>query len=169
MTGDLCIDHAGQVVGDGFVVVANMVATTEVLPAMASAFAGSSGPLARRLLAGLEAGESAGGDARGRMSAALLVVDGTAPSQTAAGTVVDVRVDLSDDPIADLLRLVDAADAFTAFNQAVEQLGVGDPAAALERVNDALRILPDDGNLRFARSGALLQLGATEDATAALR
>jgi uncharacterized Ntn-hydrolase superfamily protein len=169
VTGDLCIDHAGQLVGDGFVVVANMVATSDVVPAMASAFAGTSGPLARRLLAGLEAGENAGGDARGRMSAALLVVDGTAPSQTAAGIVVDVRVDRSDDPIGDLVRLVDAADAFAVFNQAVEQLGVGDPAAALERVNDALGILPDDGNLRFARSGALLALGATEEARAELR
>src|SRR2546423_917611 len=65
MTGDLCIDHAGHVVGDGFVAVANMAATADVWPAMASAFMGTSGRLARRLLAGLAAGEEAGGDARG--------------------------------------------------------------------------------------------------------
>src|SRR5262245_10035099 len=72
-TGELCIDHAGHVVGDGFAVQANMMSTPEVWPAMAAAFRGSSGPLAHRLLAALVAGEAAGGDARGRMSAALLV------------------------------------------------------------------------------------------------
>ncbi len=60
-TGELCIDHAGEVVGNGFAVQANMMSTSEVWPAMAAEFGGSSGPLARRLLAALVAGEAAGG------------------------------------------------------------------------------------------------------------
>ncbi len=75
-TGELCIDHAGHVTGDGFSAQANMMATPDVWGAMAAAFEQSTGPLARRLLAALHAGEAAGGDARGRMSAALLVVEG---------------------------------------------------------------------------------------------
>ena len=75
-TGELCIDRAGQVVGDGFSVQANMMASADVWPAMAESFRGSNGPLAHRLLAALVAAEEAGGDARGRMSAAILVVDG---------------------------------------------------------------------------------------------
>jgi uncharacterized Ntn-hydrolase superfamily protein len=168
-TGDLCIDHAGQTLGDGFVAVANMMAAPAAWTAMASAFAESSGPLARRLLAALVAGEKAGGDARGCMSAALLVVDGDAPTQPAEGKLVDLRVDRSDDPIGDLGRLLDAADAFTAFDQAVDQLIGGDSSGALQRIDAALLILPGDANLRFARSGALMALGATDEATAELR
>ena len=48
-TGELCIDHTGHFVGDGFAVQANMMSSREVWPAMASAFTASSGPLAQRL------------------------------------------------------------------------------------------------------------------------
>jgi uncharacterized Ntn-hydrolase superfamily protein len=65
-TGTLCIDHAGDIVGEGFAVQANMMSTPDVWPAMAAAFTRSSGPLARRLLSALVAGDAAGGDARAR-------------------------------------------------------------------------------------------------------
>jgi uncharacterized Ntn-hydrolase superfamily protein len=167
-TGDLCIDHAGEVVGDGFAVQANMMSTSDVWPAMASEFRRSSGPLARRLLAALVAGEAAGGDARGVMSAALIVVEGEAPSLPGAGTIVDLRVDRSRDPLGELSRLLDAGDAFAGFNRAVEQMG-GDPAAALHTIDDALVLLPDEENFRFVRAGALLASGATEAGVAELR
>jgi uncharacterized Ntn-hydrolase superfamily protein len=112
VTGELCIDHAGHVVGDGFAVQANMVSTPEVWQAMASAFTGSSGPLAHRLLAALVAGDAAGGDARGRMSAALLVVDAVPAAQPGGGTIVDVRVDRSEDPLGDLAALLVTGEAF---------------------------------------------------------
>ena len=75
-TGDGCIAYAGHVVGDDFSVQANMMASEEVWPAMAEAYAATSTgtPLARRLLAALRAAEGAGGDARGKQSAALVVV-----------------------------------------------------------------------------------------------
>jgi uncharacterized Ntn-hydrolase superfamily protein len=168
-TGELCIDHAGEVVGNGFAVQANMMSTADVWPAMASEFGASSGPLARRLLAALVAGEAAGGDARGVMSAALIVVDGEPPSQPGAGTIVDLRVDRSTDPLADLSRLLDGADAFAGFNRAVDQLTGGDPAAALGTIDDALVLLPDEENFRFVRAGALMATGATDAAIAALR
>ena len=60
--------------GDGFSAQANMMASADVWPAMAAAFEAAEGPLARRLLAALDAAEAAGGDVRGRQSAALLVV-----------------------------------------------------------------------------------------------
>jgi uncharacterized Ntn-hydrolase superfamily protein len=168
-TGELCIDKAGDIVGDGFAVQANMMSTPDVWPAMAAAFDASSGPLARRLLAALIAGEAAGGDARGRMSAALLVVEGSLPTDPAAGTVVDLRVDRSDDPLGELGRLLDAADAFAGFNRAVDELLGGDPISALGTVNDALGILPGEGNFRFLRVGALAGSGETDTAIAELR
>src|SRR5262245_20835003 len=108
MTGERCVDHAGHVAGEGFTAQANMVSSPDVWGAMAAAFEGSAGPLARRLLAALDAGEAAGGDARGRMSAALLVVEGSPPQQPGAGKVVDLRVDRSEDPLGELARLLDA-------------------------------------------------------------
>jgi len=168
-TGELCIDHAGHVVGDGFAVQANMMSAPEVWPAMASAFTASSGPLAQRLLATLLAGEAAGGDARGRMAAALIVVEGSLPAQPAAGTVVDVRVDRSDDPLGDLAQLLVAADAFRSFNRAVDQLVRGDPIGALATIDGALELLPEEANLRFLRTGALAGSGKTDAAAAELR
>src|SRR5204863_8784537 len=92
-TGTACVDHAGHASGDGFVVAANMAAGRAVWPAMAEAYGAATGPLPRRLLAGLKAAEAAGGDARGVMSAALLVH----PPAVAHHRPVDLRVDRSDD------------------------------------------------------------------------
>ena len=121
-TGELCIDHAGHQLGDGFAVQGNMMRSPEVWPAMAEAFTAATGPLAQRLLATLAAGEAAGGDARGRMSAALVVVEGVVPGTPGGGTVVDLRVDRSEDPIGDLARLLVAADSYAGFGRAVDQL-----------------------------------------------
>src|SRR5215218_4183791 len=73
-TGAGCLPHAGQIQGEGFSVQANLMTSPDVWPAMAEAFAGAEGALARRLVAALEAGEVVGGDVRGRQSAALIVV-----------------------------------------------------------------------------------------------
>jgi uncharacterized Ntn-hydrolase superfamily protein len=169
MTGERCVDHAGHVVGEGFTAQANMVSSPDVWGAMAVAFEGSAGPLARRLLAALDAGEAAGGDARGRMSAALLVVEGSPPPQPGAGTVVDLRVDRSDDPLVELARLLDAADAYADDDRATDQLVGGDPLAALATIDRALETLPGEENLRLVRAGALLAAGATDDGLAELR
>lgn len=169
LTGALCIDHAGHQTGEGYSVQANMMSSPEVWPAMAVAFEATDGPLARRLLAALNAGEAAGGDARGRMSAALIVVDGSVPAQPGAGTIVDLRVDRSTDPLGDLSRLLDAADAFAGFGRGVDQLFGGDAPGALNTLDDALRILPDEANLRFLRAGALLAAGRLDEGETELR
>jgi uncharacterized Ntn-hydrolase superfamily protein len=169
VTGELCVDNAGHVVGEGYTAQANMVSTPEVWGAMASAFESSTGLLARRLLAALDAGEAAGGDARGRMSAALLVVEGNPPEQPGGGTVVDLRVDRSQDPLGDLARLLDAADAFSDFDRATDQLFGGDPAGALDTIDRALVTLPGEEDLRLARARALLASGATDQGLAELR
>ena len=136
---------------------------------MASAFTGSSGPLAHRLLKALIAGEAAGGDARGRMSAALLVVAREPSSQPGGGTLVDLRVDRSDDPIGDLSNLVIAAEAFAGYSGGVDELFRGDPLAALTKVDEALGLLPGEENLRFLRCGALVASGALDAGIAELR
>ena len=71
ITGEWCTDHAGHLLGDGFAVQANMIASPAVWPATAEAFGQSPEPFPRRLLAALEAGQAAGGDARGIMADAV--------------------------------------------------------------------------------------------------
>jgi len=168
-TGHFCIEHAGHVVGEGFAVAANMMSTSDVWPAMASAFTEATGSLDRRMLAALQAAEAAGGDARGRMSAALVVVDGRVPSAPGSDTLVDVRVDRSDDPVGDLGRLLDARDAYAAFNIGVNELFGGHPSEALESVESGLRTLPGEENLRFLRAGALMATGSIDAGIAEVR
>ena len=157
-TGEGCIDHAGHLTGEGFTVQANMMASSRVWPAMADAFVSAAGPLARRLLTALEAAQGAGGDARGVMSAALLVVSGQ-PADAWAGRLADLRVDRSTDPLAELRGLLDADDAYARFSRAVGELFGGDANAALAEVEAGLGTLPGEENLRFLRAGALLARG----------
>jgi uncharacterized Ntn-hydrolase superfamily protein len=168
MTGEWCIDHAGHLLGDGFAVQANMMASPAVWPAMAEAYQGSPGPFPRRLLAALEAGQAAGGDARGMMAAALVVVEAE-PCDPWAGRLVDLRVDRSSDPLAELRRLLDASYGYDGFGRAVGALFSGDPAAALVSANEGLSALPGEENLRFVRAGALAASGDNISALAELR
>jgi hypothetical protein len=161
-TGELCIDHAGDVTGDGFAGQANMMSSPMVWSAMASTFQSASGSLAQRLLAALRAGEDSGGDARGRMSAALVVVDAALPMQAGTGTLVDIRVDRSDDPIGELSKLLLAAEGFYRFNMAVDELFSGNPAGALDEIAAGLNLVPGDENMRFLRAGALIASGSVD-------
>jgi uncharacterized Ntn-hydrolase superfamily protein len=104
-TGRGSLPVSGHLVGDGNSVQGNMLATDEVLPAMAAAFTAATGPLADRLLAALAAGQDAGGDLRGRQSAALLVVSGSPATEDDDGVRVDLRVDDSGDPVSQLRML----------------------------------------------------------------
>jgi uncharacterized Ntn-hydrolase superfamily protein len=104
-TGRGSLPVSGHLTGEGFSVQGNMLASTEVLPAMAHAFRSAGGTLGERLLAALTAGQDAGGDLRGRQSAALQVVSGEPASEDDDGVRVDLRVDDSGDPVAQLRML----------------------------------------------------------------
>ena len=168
MTGEWCIDHAGHLLGDGFAVQANMMASPAVWPAMAEAYQSSPEGFPRRLLAALEAGQAAGGDARGMMAAALVVV-AAEPCDPWAGRLVDLRVDRSNAPLEELRRLLDASDGYDGFGRAVGALFSGDPAAALASADEGLSALPGEENLRFVRAGALAASGDNAGAVGELR
>lgn len=123
-TGEACHAWAGGLTGDGFAVQGNILTGPEVVEAMRDAWLASdpAQPLAFRLLAALQAGDDAGGDSRGRQSAAVLVV---AAGQGYGGTsdvVVDLRVDDHPQPCPELLRLLEVHELF---------FGKTDPAALL--------------------------------------
>lgn len=105
-TGPKCFAFAGHVVGPNFSVQGNILTGRPVLEAMAQTFTSTSGPLAERLMAALEAGDAAGGDRRGRESAALLVVRKGAGYGGVGDRWIDLRVDDHPQPVAELRRLL---------------------------------------------------------------
>lgn len=108
-TGDACHAWAGGEAGDGWAIQGNILTGPEVVPAIRDAWlAGDAEPvLARRLLAALRAGDRAGGDRRGRQSAAVLVVEQSQGYGGTSDTAVDLRVDDYPDPVGELARLLD--------------------------------------------------------------
>jgi uncharacterized Ntn-hydrolase superfamily protein len=168
-TGALCIDYAGHHTGSHYSVQANMMASPGVWPAMAEAYEGARGTFPERLLHVLRAAEDAGGDARGRMSAAMLVVDGERHDHPWQGVLLDVRVDHDDRPLDAIERLLGAADAFDHCDRAEGALFGGDPAAALREVDVALDRLPGDENARFMRAAALVMSDRPEAGVRELR
>jgi uncharacterized Ntn-hydrolase superfamily protein len=99
-TGRECVDWCGHIQGDGFSIAGNMLAGRRVLDDTARAYATNNMlPFARRLIAAMKAGEAAGGDKRGRQSAALLI------HGEEEWSALDLRVDDHADPLAELERL----------------------------------------------------------------
>jgi uncharacterized Ntn-hydrolase superfamily protein len=145
-TGDGCIRDAGDIQGDGFSAQANMMASTEVWPAMAAAFERSSGPLPRRLLAALEAGERAGGDVRGKQSAALLVVPDRGEEWK---RIVELRVEDSVEPLDELRRLLDLHDAYDLADRADGLAGEGRHDEAAQLYVRAAEAAPANVELEF--------------------
>lgn len=111
-TGDACHDWAGGRSGDDYAVQGNILVGEQVVAAMEETWRAQSAlPLGRRLLAALAAGDAAGGDRRGRQSAALLVVR---PGAGYGGddTELDLRVDDHADPVPELARLAELHDLY---------------------------------------------------------
>jgi uncharacterized Ntn-hydrolase superfamily protein len=104
-TGSECFDWAGGRTGPCFAAQGNILTGPEVVDAMADTFAGSSGPLAERLLAALAAGDDAGGDRRGRQSASLIVRRSGGGYGGNNDILIDLRVDDHEAPITELSRI----------------------------------------------------------------
>jgi uncharacterized Ntn-hydrolase superfamily protein len=102
-TGAQCIDWCGAVAGGGFSVAGNMLAGPRVIAETAEAFRKSHRPFAERLIAALEAGEAAGGDKRGKQSAALIIYS------TEDYPELNLRVDDHAEPLVELRRLYEKA------------------------------------------------------------
>jgi len=107
-TGTECMDWAGGVTGDGYAIQGNILTGAEVVTAMEQAWlVGASRPLPERMLGALAAGDRAGGDQRGRQSAALLVVADSGGYTPGDDLACDLRVDDHGDPVTELARLLD--------------------------------------------------------------
>jgi uncharacterized Ntn-hydrolase superfamily protein len=130
-TGAECHAWAGGVAGDGYAIQGNILTGPDVVDAMRGSWTAAGAPpagrLARRLLDALVAGDRAGGDRRGRQSAALLVVRRGGGYGGTSDVAVDLRVDDHPDPVAELARLLDLHGLY--FTRP-------DPATLLELTGD---------------------------------
>jgi uncharacterized Ntn-hydrolase superfamily protein len=107
-TGGKCSPWAGHKTGKNYACQGNLLAGEEVVNAMAKAFEETKGRLAWKLMAALQAGDKAGGDKRGKQSAAILVVaDKTSGRGGANDRYLDLRVDDHKEPVTELARLLE--------------------------------------------------------------
>jgi uncharacterized Ntn-hydrolase superfamily protein len=157
-TGHGCIADAGHVTGDGWSAQGNMMSSAEVWPAMGEAFtaAGPDEGLAERLVIALEAADAAGGDVRGRQSAAVVVA--AAPG-AAVTHPVDLRVEDHDDPVAELRRLLVLRRAYAAAEAGDEAMAEGRLDDAGAHYEDAGRLAPGKPELAFWAGLAAVQRG----------
>jgi uncharacterized Ntn-hydrolase superfamily protein len=145
-TGAGCIAFAGHASGDAFGAQANMMASEAVWGAMAEAFTHATGPLARRLLAALRAAEAAGGDARGKQSAAVVVAPASGEPWE---RVVELRVEDHHEPLDELERLLTLHDAYALATYGDDLTGEGRHAEAGDAYRAAAALAPDNHELLF--------------------
>jgi uncharacterized Ntn-hydrolase superfamily protein len=152
-----CGDAGGTIsVGRDFAVQANLMSNDTVWPAMAKAFAAAKGDLAERMLAALDAAQTAGGDIRGKQSAALIVVNATSTGRAWQDRVFDLRVDDAPQPLAELRRLVALQRAYNHMNAgdlAVEQK---DNEAALREYSAAEEIASTTSGIPQSRYAEMI-------------
>lgn len=166
-TGEDAIIHAGHVVGENFSAQANMMAKDGVPEAMAAAFRESDGDLAAKLIAALQAAQRAGGDVRGKQSAALLVVSGTPTGIAWQDRLFDLRVEDHATPVAELERLVTLQRAYHKLNEGDVHVADGDIDEALKAYSAAMELVPDsatDGEAPFWVGVSLAGVGRVDEA-----
>jgi uncharacterized Ntn-hydrolase superfamily protein len=140
-TGDSCMAWAGGKTGPGYAVQGNILAGPQVVEAMARSFERSRGFLGDRMLAALAAGDSAGGDSRGRQSAAIRLAAVGRGYNGFNDVLCDLRVDDHADPLVELrrvyglwrsVRLVNDAYRLVEEKKYVEAIAIGEQAARLD-------------------------------------
>jgi uncharacterized Ntn-hydrolase superfamily protein len=163
-TGPACVPACGHSSGAGYSIQGNMLDSDDVLEAMGPAFEKAEGDLAERLMVALEAAEVAGGDVRGRQSAALLVVSGARHENSWEGRLFDLHVEDDPHPLAELRRLLNVRRAFALFEEARVNIGLGKIDSALEQVSRAIALKPGDAQFAFWIGMALGNVGRDEEA-----
>lgn len=136
-TGQDCYPWAGGITGKNFTAQGNILVSEETVKAMAATFEAAEGSLARRLVAALDAGQEAGGDSRGRQSAALLVVKEKGGYGGFNDRHIDLRVDDHPEPIKELARVLGLQELY--FNRPKQSDLVPLDAAVTREVQEILK------------------------------
>jgi uncharacterized Ntn-hydrolase superfamily protein len=162
-TGKNDIQSAGHIVGNNFSVQANLMLNDKIWPAMAHAFENTRGDLAERMLAALDAAQAAGGDIRGRQSAALIVVTGKPTGQAWKNRTFDLRVDDSPQPLVELRRLVRLQRAYNHMNAGDLAVEKKDNEGALREYGAAEQLVPGSAEMIYWHAVALVNMGRVDE------
>jgi len=163
-TGSNCIPDAGHRKGTQFSAQANLMASDRVWPAMAEAFERAEGDLAERMLQALEAAERAGGDIRGRQSAAILIVKAESTGKPWADRVMDLRVEDHPEPLVELRRLVRLRHAYDLEDEGDRMIAEKKPDEALVAYERAARLAPEVVELQFWAAVSMYTNGREREA-----
>jgi uncharacterized Ntn-hydrolase superfamily protein len=163
-TGERCVAAAGHLVGENFSVQANMMEKDTVWPEMAKAFRETKGDLAARMMAALEAAEAAGGDIRGKQSAALVVVSAKPTGKAWIDRKFDIRVDDHPTPLVELKRLLTLHRAYNLMNEGDLAIERNDAKAALEFYSGAQALVPGNAEMVFWTAVSLVNMNRVDEA-----
>ncbi len=163
-TGKKCIPAAGNSAEKNFSVQANLMLNDKVWPAMAKTFKETNGALAERMIAALEAGQNAGGDIRGKQSAAILVVKPIATGKIWEDRYIDLRVEDNAEPIKELKRLLLLFRAYEHMNSGDLAIEKNDMTQATREYELAEKMFPENVEMKFWHAVTLVNKNKTEDA-----
>jgi uncharacterized Ntn-hydrolase superfamily protein len=164
-TGKKCIEVAQYKIGDNFAVQANMMLNDKVISSMYNAYLEHNNlALAERILATLQAAQDAGGDIRGKQSAALMVVGPKPPQHPWEDKFIDLRVDDHKQPIRELGRLLKVQRAYEFMNEGDLAMEENNIAKALEAYSKAEALEPTNLEMKFWKAVALTNAGELKKA-----
>jgi len=168
-TGAKDIQAAGHKIGVNYSVQANLMLNESVWPAMSRAFDSAEGDLADRMLAALDAAQAAGGDIRGRQSAALIVVSGKPSGKPWSDRIFDLRVDDHAEPLKELRRLVVLQRAYNHMNAGDLAVERKDNQGALREYSAAAALAPGNTEMVYWHAVALVNMGRVDESLALFR
>ena len=148
-TGKKCIPDAGHKSGAEYSCQANLMENASVWPAMSAAFEKAQGDLAERMMLALEAAQKAGGDIRGKQSAAIVVVKAQSTGKPWADRVMDLQVEDNEEPLKELRRLIRLRRAYTREDDGDNLIAAKKPDEALKAYEEAAKLAPDVVELQF--------------------
>ncbi len=167
-TGEQCLAWAGGRNGPNYAVQGNILAGEAVVTGMERAFLETQGTLADRLYAALLAGEANGGDARGKQSAAILVVKEGAGYGGYTDRAIDIRVDDHPEPFKELGRLLKIAQINYAWNEGWTLFTRKKYDEALPHQERAAKLAPDNAEVLYDLAVIRLAAGKKDEALEAL-
>ncbi|MGZ4842160.1 MAG: DUF1028 domain-containing protein, partial [Candidatus Angelobacter sp.] len=149
--------------GKNYAVQANLMINDRIWPAMSKAYESTQGDLAERMLAALDAAQAAGGDVRGRQSAAIVIVPAKGTGKPWQDYVFNLRVDDSPEPLKELRRLVTLQRAYNHMNAGDKAVELHDNAGALREYGAAEQLVPDSAEMIYWHAVALANMGRVDD------
>jgi uncharacterized Ntn-hydrolase superfamily protein len=160
-----CGGHPGgaMMTGKNYAVQANLMSNDKIWPAMSKAYESTQGDLADRILAALDAAQAAGGDVRGRQSAAIVIVPAKGTGKPWADYLFNLRVDDSAEPLKELRRLVTLQRAYNHMNAGDKAVELHDNEGALREYGAAEKLVPDNAEMIYWHAIALANMNRVDE------